>query len=1137
MNGSSNTIGHQQHALSQQAPVVGNQNGLSNHSNTENKVLPANHTKTMSQSHLDAVNRIQELARLQIAASHIVNDVGKSSQMAHNGADDNVIGISSNGSSQEQTPMQLDSATTQNSGRGLETGLNGTRDSNSSSEESFDPYNASGYRTFDGTAEAKERPMLPVATGIPTNLPGLGSNRDQPSLPSSPRSDLHSTYQQKKTLAIQAVQDLASRKIGFDQISMEGIDSELLKGLYIESGVPMESLSAAPISKPALPKPAAQTEQSSSKSVQIHTNKTTHVQADPPTITAVPNFNLPLAIVAKPSISINTNKTSDDEPRGSVRPIKDTVDMQTPTTASSRQDYLAKLQAAKEAVKTKPVPPQPAVQVQDRSAYLAKLQAAKEAVKQGPIVKTAVTEAQPAVQSGNNTSVSMNTTPAARANIDALLRQKLEALRKAQTSSIVPRQQEIVAKDSSTPVDSQPSQNDRPTSSGLLSAVAKLRTPLRTFSADQAKSVDVPFFSPFLQKGFGGFPGLPGLPSMPSTPTVGQTDQINASASKEPEQAPAQRGLQDSQTVDHVNPDSILPISTKLAESNQQTLFELRSSRKRAVAADFIDPPPAKLQRGISTGPISLIIDVSEDEDNRPESIDDLIRNAAINERQGGADSRSPSGVSNRINSFHTPPQISMIDLQAKEDEIRELRQRILTATLRKSGKSGLETPTTVEPETSQVSDLEQAINLEDRQEQMKESARELTVQEKIIAAAKLRAQQHLERIRQNQAGLNAHAIKAQKEVDRAGTVVEREQRLKRKSELQAKLSSVEAIIAASEADLQSIKLQQNQLLAEIEQKTTARAALMDELTQLLETLEAEATVNGSPRSAKLEVVEAVPVLQPDSAQPAHEQTSSHPAVNDHSREAIPTTLQAHEEPIQLLLSNSNDSSRQASLQHNDASSSGEISDIEHDEDQLMEIDEDSTDDDDNDDDDEQEYDPEIIELSDSHTDHANHHSNEEVSDEEMDDYEPLQEVEILPGTSHTNQETDHQGLPTSYQLNTGSMQDSSAAVSNSSPGSNSMQQEQIEDISDMSDEYDGPESPSPESPALAMDDTFGTSSAFDAASHALIDTASGHGREPFAGQEQIQELEMGVLKQSGPEPTVEKVCYYPTNKMLLMTV
>ena len=944
---------------------------------------------------------------------------------------------SSNETTPGQTPIQPNFAISGQLDSGLKPAINGTRKSSTTSDQSFDPYSGNMSQTPGESADVAKMPSpLPSPKNNPAStLPGL-----EPDIVVPSQLGMEITREQKKTLAIQAIQDLASRKIGFDQISKEGINLELLKDLYLESGVPLVLPTDV---QNKVVKPVVDL---SKKPPSVPSNKKTlPVNADIPTITAVPNFNLPIVPLANTistKLSAQTTTTNDTSNKV-IALAKDSKERTSAGPNPIRQDYLAKLQSAKEAVKNKANPPPGPSLAQERSNYLAKLQAAKEAVKQSSTQKPSQSESQTTNQQAENTPSTLieasgpkpeNNPVQTRANIDALLRQKLEALRRTQSSTV-----------SSLPTPPLPSA--APTANNLQPLQEQFSTPeARTLdvqedlasvpTVEKVQDTEVSFFVPGDMRGLQGLPGLPGLTTDPPPVTLGSNNH--------------QPGLDTAQIIQST---TVPALSSQTP--NLQASSETKQSRKRPVASDFNESPPPKLRRVSAPEPASLVIEISEDEgeiDDSNDLQDNLSHDTGVEHGQpvlGNLPTRPE--LPTRSTSYNTPIQTLTPDLQAKEDAIRELKQRIVAATLRKTAKTTTETPTASKSAMPLGPEIEQAQRLEDREAAIKIGTQELTSQEKALAAAKLQAQKHLEQIRRNQASLNAHANKTQQDADNANNSAEREQRLRRKADLEAKLSTVEAIINTTEADLALIKQEQDKLLSRIQQESQARSILMDELKELLEGLEKE--VPSKTADAAVSITEpTIPSIQPNQNNTTFEIPQAAYPGPEKQLDFIPSVMaDSAEQSVQVSLSSSNVTSSLNSPHRDEVSSVDKAESVDEDGEEQMDIDNDSVDSS------EDEYDPEKVEI-DYHK--FPEPEIQEVSDEEpvdyVDEYEPVQNIEVLPVSSRVDTDPEHQDLPTSYQ-NIVPVDDSSAAISISPPSSPYGEQYDDQDV-DNSTKLETPE-------------------------------------------------------------------------------
>lgn len=414
----------------------------------------------------------------------------------------------------------------------------------------------------------------------------------------------------------------------------------------------------------------------------------------------------------------------------------------------------------------KPIAAAPGDRALERKDYIAKMLAAKatktsvtKAAKQmeatSPLIEEhALNSAVKNSDNGAATSIFTSTSAPTKdllLNLEAKKKAMTELLRR-KTEALMNRSKDLetpAAKDSQhppagillskniefdasviRPVNSLPLQEDKMTAENTLEILQQnieLLSQVETSTSEQY-TPSTPFFVPLERKSTSGIPGL----SVPLTIAPISVQQLRSTALSsivqntrlaDPLHEPSlSTSITVSQTTPKLSTDTKKDESTAGPPSQMTDISSIAvrpdpgrivESRKRAIASDFIDVPIDRTKRRVSSNnPISLLIEVSDDEDMTDvEEINFRSVPPAIAQRFGSV----ASGMVNKTKSIRalpplrdltttpnapvsstisTPPLYSNLnqtieprELAQREREIQKLRQKIAESELRKKAK------------------------------------------------------------------------------------------------------------------------------------------------------------------------------------------------------------------------------------------------------------------------------------------------------------------------------------------------------------------------------------------------------------------------------------------------------------------
>ena len=652
----------------------------------------------------------------------------------------------------------------------------------------------------------------------------------------------------RRAQARQALTELHNQKIGFKALSLEEVDPGLMEQLYEEAGLSYscENSEAA--------KDRIATQRTDLISVKIRDTPATEKQQNQ----SSQPYSPPETTPQKPhEVQAQASSQSSQQPNSVGLPphALESQRKLTPITAKNptapvngdRKDYVARLLAAKAGIKA---------DSRDRPKEDAANSVSRDLSPQND-VKTPQATTQKATTKEHKRSETKDSKQT------ELIRQRLEALKKNTKSQQGALSQSLVEPVKAPSVVAQPSEKmeiDQTTPSPPIEVAANDGSGLQ-----RLYDSSVSFFAPSTRTLSGSLPGLPGLsnfplPSDPPPPTekITRDPIMNNVSSYDTEEGEitSEDGEVPAHIVDQHTPQQPVPET----EANKPIIQSdtVSESRKRPIAADFIDSPPAKAARhSTPSDTIPLVIEVSDNEEESPvletqgqqqpqETVAQDSKSKSTNEKSNGtaddlsapASSIKPSqqdiNVSAKISRIHVP-------LAQHEEQIRIMRLKIAEAESRRKAK----TPGTVAGASSPApspggANLVLAKNVDAKQQAIKEVNEQLEEREKALASARREMQEKMDIERRNQAHIAALAEKERHEATIIATRKEWEARLSRRAALEAALSDLDVQINTARGKLEDMKKQQEDLQAEMERGNKGRQELLEELKGILDSLEAD---------------------------------------------------------------------------------------------------------------------------------------------------------------------------------------------------------------------------------------------------------------------------------------------------------
>ena len=675
---------------------------------------------------------------------------------------------------------------------------------------------------------------------------------------------LESVRLAKREQAKQALRDLDKIDVGYQELAGEQVNTDLLKGLFLEAGLPVPDDRVSGVhnmakdriskgrSKDPLPSRAQVYSTGTSTVASVEKSRVEPLLQDNQVDSSMAGQAEKPASPHPSANAVNAASKGSTPQGGKVATPTESTDR-----SQGRKDYIARLLAAK-AGKKQDVAPTPVKSGEpDSGPGDTKVQeVVGEITRPASAAQGAIETKKPEMKDPKQTE---------------LIRQRLEALKNSAKNQpqflqnppiLTPPQTEQPQSIASQRLHNEIGTND------LAEKERNSRNGSTT--VDPSRS----FFAPTNRVPSGGLPGLPGLSgfALPGISTNKEPPiQPPAAASKtqasdyqeedgeilsEEEQGQFVSTEGNGPTTEKPEKVTADPISLSTTPDSVKSVEKIvtasisapEPSRKRPMAADFIDSPPRKaIRRPTSSEPIHLVIEVSDNEDENSISgsittstVPQVLRDQDINGRRGLGElpplsdfpPRSAESISSRTPKVMTPL------LTQREEEIRNIRKRIAEAESRRKAKGMGDTTAVASIGSPVPGEIALARTAETKQQAIKEVNEQLAEQEKALALAKREIQRKLEAERQNQARISALAEKERQQATNATTSAERQARLSRKATLEAALPDLDAQINAAMAKLEDMRRQQEEIQAEIQRGNAGRAALVNELNEILKALE-----------------------------------------------------------------------------------------------------------------------------------------------------------------------------------------------------------------------------------------------------------------------------------------------------------
>ena len=755
--------------------------------------------------------------------------------------------------------------------------------------------------------------------------PKLGSDDPEQSnsVIEAKKQDIDGPYQILHAQVKSALLNLHQGQIGFGSLLAEGVDESILRGLYHDIGIQVTDGSAK---SDNLSPTGQHSQQSKVPEGDLHNNITTlhapslsslAISTSSPKLTE-PRKSLEPSSSAHASQHIRTQDTSGDltvAVSASSEVLKDTqrnspiliasqsaklniVGLnKTPSTVASgdraleRKDYIAKMLAAKvgkataikspksiEFAKKLKVPPVQNIDPAD-AATATNLPDSSLTFPDKSLPNT-----QDDVEAKKKASTDL-----ARRKIEALMSRSVEAHAVPTNSVAVSHTQEPLERMES-PISRE--ESVRPTSrSSMLPKPQTVEQPyVFSDSASQQYTPATPFFAPLEGKSTIGLPGL-SMSYPPDPSPIASRESFfhmdNTAAQQTPLSTFEENNRAKPLTPAHPEVQYVQPI-TKPANSVEDRMTGIHAvsiaetaspiiSRKRAIAADFIDGPADNMKRRAgSNGHIEVVIEVSDDEGLAD---DDMDIESSVQDSSTGEPSRTRTSASRSkairdlppLTNFPSRPTATNTaysnspvsvqppgkagepkELTETEEKIRLLKQMIAEKEERQRAKltsSGAPSPgpTTLRFQSiptprdpSPTRSSSGSLILEKKTRALDLVKNELEDQKTVLVAAETAVKGRLEAEETAHASVSARAEAERVEASRATTDTERQYREKRRLALEAALPELDAQIQVARSKLDDISRQRAELEAELERGSEGRKKITEELDMLLLALEVD---------------------------------------------------------------------------------------------------------------------------------------------------------------------------------------------------------------------------------------------------------------------------------------------------------
>ena len=730
-----------------------------------------------------------------------------------------------------------------------------------------------------------------------------------------PEVELNSSLEGLRTKAKIALKDLYRNHIGLEQLLSEGIDMSLLRELYLEAGIQIGK-AASPRIKFSEPTTGLDvTFISKDRSTMISNEPSTSVSTNNvPTYENFPEARTNPTLKEQTKNVDVTQKTDEEEfvisrdinasqipsqqhePFNSIPPTNSANKIKSDRTLE-RKDYIARMLAARTSKAS--IAKNSQATVFSKSVGLAKKDTSSEKL---------MTDSRPKsptdAPSSSSSAPEADTHSKRKAQME-LLRQKTEALKRSSTlrgmtpvSTQVP--QTVQATSPSAPtVESGHSTELIPPYDQLSLQPQLIVVPYASTLEDVVEPIytpTTPFFASLERPWLDGLPGLSSSfePESQSSHIADPNASSNVETNKlvrpnsprspvediEPLSDKAVLASRESSTTTafgvRANEIVVDPVST-----TSPMLNELERTRKRAMAADFIDVPAERIKRLTgSSGHVQVFIEVS-DEDGDDDDDDDAV-NMEIDSGLAAPLLRLPDQSTSRVSatreqnpltnslsrstaqvnsSMHTPPlvqtsgkSVEQEGLARTEEKIRALKQKIAETERRKRAKensSGVRTPASTlqqTPKSPSARSISPAVPVA-RPESIKNMERVLEAADLELQpitdgcdAAQVSMEDSLDADKRAQA---TYLVRAKEDSQRAaGAIVasESESLQHRKSALEVALPALDTQIKTARLRLASLEKQKEDYEEEIKRASEKRRLILEEIHSLFVSSEMQST-------------------------------------------------------------------------------------------------------------------------------------------------------------------------------------------------------------------------------------------------------------------------------------------------------
>ena len=667
---------------------------------------------------------------------------------------------------------------------------------------------------------------------------------------------------EKREAAKNAIRQLYDHDIGFQELVDEAIDAGLLQELYqeLELTLSFQGQARAPKPAPSLSQRDqhvfTSSPQPSLPSSQMDVLPKSSGVARPPPLEIRSEGKLSPDFTSE---SLHFGDQPQAEARATPKPNKP-ASHALPIKPIERKDYIARLLAAKQAVRQQSNPK--ADNKASSKSPTFQRQIREDSSEGGaPLLKDLTLDPTEGLSDPSfDSSADMKKPETKDPAQTELVRKRLEALKSnVQTRVLNPEDGSEVPDEPmiDSPVDrplpdaAVANQPRGPDTSLVQSTPVVTRPAIAASPQPSPVTPDTSYYALGDQWSLGGLPGLSA--SNPLEPHIGshrgRVGFLADNATERPN--PANVGTS---TAQNAPPPEILspvflesPETSRKDEDGQPNVPPPAGGRKRATAVDFLDAPASSPKRQMfSKDPISLVIEVSDDEYDI--GLSSNLEGSQVGHYKGRLDEgglksfrdgpplsdlASKGGSSSK---FSTPPLKSQNSkgLAQTEEEIRLLQQKIAEMEERKRTKRSAQV---LPAETASTDNKESPAGLtqaiEAQRQTLEDAGQELVARQESLAAAQSRMEETLETDQKNQANIVARVDAEVRAAERETSRAKRQARLQRKAQLEATLPQLNAQIEVARTRLEDMIKQQEEIEAEIQRGNEGRRALMKELDSL----------------------------------------------------------------------------------------------------------------------------------------------------------------------------------------------------------------------------------------------------------------------------------------------------------------